>query len=121
MRPRQVSQTYHPKPTVQRAQNKEKGTHSGCNVLIPCFSEIAPVIKGRTALPACPKPAIQPIELVRIQRGRMRPVWFMAMGYMGPSRMPTMDMATALPIKEGTNQMVRSRLSAEENQAAANI
>lgn len=114
MRPFKVSQTFHPESIDQREQsNEKKGTHSGCKVLIPCFSEIAPVIKGKIALPACPKPAIQPIELVRIQRGKMRPVWFMAMGYMGPSRTPMIDMATALPIRDGTNQMVRSRLSAK--------
>lgn len=54
-----------------------------------------PVMNGKTALPACPKPAIQPIELVRIYRGRILPAWFIAIGYMGPRRAPTIDTATA--------------------------
>jgi len=85
-------------------------THSGWRLLIPWRDAMAPVMNGRNALPAWPKPAIQPIEPVKIHRGRTREAWFMTMGYIGPSRTPTMDTATALPMSEGTSQMVISKL-----------
>ena len=56
------------------------GTYSGCKPLIPVFDAIVPVMNGRTAEPACPKPAIQPIDPVRRRGGRMRPAWFMTIG-----------------------------------------
>lgn len=90
--------------------NADAGTYRGCRLLMPCFCEIAPVIKGRMALPACPKPAIQPIDPVRIQRGRMREAWFMAIGYIGPSKAPMIDTAIAFPTSDGTNQMTSSSL-----------
>lgn len=87
-----------------------RDAHSGCKLLIPNLDEIAPVMNGRTALPAWPKPAIQPMDPVRIHRGRTRPAWFIAIGYMGPRRTPTSETATAFPMSEGTNQITNSRL-----------
>lgn len=67
-------------------------THSGCKLLIPVLDAMAPVKNGKSAEPACPKPAIQPIDPtscgfqftilgiidtrlpVRSQPGRMRAV-----------------------------------------------
>jgi len=46
--------------------------HKGCKLPIPTLEAIAPVKKGKRALPACPNPAIQPIDSVSIQRGRTR-------------------------------------------------
>jgi len=39
-------------------------THRGCRVQIPAFWASAPVIRGSTAEPVCPNPAIHPIEPV---------------------------------------------------------
>lgn len=44
----------------------------GCKAVIPTLLAIAPVTNGKMALPACPKPAIQPIDAVKIQGGRIR-------------------------------------------------
>ena len=95
---------------VKRQMKEQERSYSGCKLLIPNLDDRAPVMNGRTALPAWPNPAIQPIAPVRIQRGRTRPVWFMVMGYIGPSSMPTNETATASPMREGTNQTVSSRL-----------
>lgn len=90
--------------------NENRKTHNGWRLLIPCFEEIAPVRKGSAALPAWPNPAIQPMEPVRSHLGRTRPAWFIAMGYIGPKRSPTMETATAPPIREGTSQITSSSL-----------
>jgi hypothetical protein len=81
---------------------------------MPCLSEIAPVRKGRRALPAWPNPAIQPMEPVKIHGGRMRDAWFIAIGYMGPRRRPMIETTTALPIRDGTNQITKSKLGDEK-------
>jgi hypothetical protein len=52
---------------------KARIAYNGCRALIPVFDAMAPVMNGKTALPACPNPAIQPIDPVRSQRGRTRP------------------------------------------------
>ena len=46
--------------------------HNGCKHHIPTLEAITPVKKGKKALPACPNPAIQPIDSVNIHRGRIR-------------------------------------------------
>ena len=63
-----------------RSTNAIEFAHTGCRVLIPLFDAIAPVMNGRTAEPACPKPAIHPIDAVRRRGGRIRAAWFMTMG-----------------------------------------
>lgn len=55
---------------------------------MPTLLAMAPVIKGSTALPACPKPEIQPIAGVSIHLGMTRPDWFIAIGYIGPVECP---------------------------------
>jgi hypothetical protein len=67
-------------------------------------------MKGIAALPAWPKPAIQPIEPVRIHLGSIRPAWFMAMGYIGPRSIPIIETATAPPMRDGTSQTTSSSL-----------
>ena len=67
-------------------------------------------MNGSNALPACPNPAIHPIEPVSSHRGSTRRAWFIARGYIGPSSMPTRETATASPTREGTNQMTSSSL-----------
>lgn len=89
---------------------RHTNTYRGCKLLMPALDANAPVMNGRTADPAWPKPAIQPIEPVSSHRGRMRLAWFMAMGYMGPRKTPTMETATAPPIREGVNQTISSSL-----------
>jgi hypothetical protein len=85
-------------------------THSGCKLLIPNLDAKAPAINGSAALPACPNPAIQPTEAVRIHGGSRRLAQFMMIGYIGPRNRPTKDTATASPMRDGTNQMTNSRL-----------
>ena len=55
-------------------------TYNGCKLLILVLCASAPVIRGRTALPACPKPAIHPMDGVVSHAGRMRAAWFIAIG-----------------------------------------
>ncbi len=55
-------------------------TYTGCNEAIPALEAIAPVINGIQADPAWPTPAIQPIEPVKSERGRILAVWFMTRG-----------------------------------------
>ena len=52
-------------------KTERKKTYKGCRLSIPFFEAIAPVINGINALPAEPNPAIQPMEPVRIRRGRI--------------------------------------------------
>jgi hypothetical protein len=42
--------------------NRDHHTHKGCKELIPVFDAIAPVMKGKSAEPTEPNPAIHPIE-----------------------------------------------------------
>jgi hypothetical protein len=77
---------------------------------MPCLSAIAPVRKGRRALPADPNPAIQPTAPVKIHGGRIRDDWFITIGNIGPRRRPVIETATALPMRDGTNQITNSRL-----------
>lgn len=88
----------------------KRGIHRGCRLLIPALLAIAPVMKGNAADPVCPSPAIQPIQPVSSQRGRTRPDWFITIGYIGPSRMPTSETATAPPMRDGTSHTTSSRL-----------
>lgn len=67
-------------------------------------------MKGRTAEPACPAPAMYPEQAVMSQRGRMVVEWFMRMGNIGPRRRPTKETATAFSMSEGTTQTVISSL-----------
>ncbi|KAI4520811.1 hypothetical protein K525DRAFT_257240, partial [Schizophyllum commune Loenen D] len=55
-------------------------TKNGCKLLILVLCASAPVIRGRTALPACPKPAIHPMDGVISHAGRIRAAWFIAIG-----------------------------------------
>jgi hypothetical protein len=84
-------------------------------LLIPALLAIAPVMKGNAADPACPSPAIQPMQPVSSQRGKIRPASFITMGYIGPSRTPTSETATAPPIRDGTNHTTSSRLGVIES------
>jgi len=42
-------------------------TNNGCKLLMPTLDANAPVMNGRTADPACPNPAIHPIDRVNNQ------------------------------------------------------
>ena len=88
----------------------KQGIYSGCKLLIPALLAIAPVRKGNAADPVCPSPAIQPMQPVSSQRGRIRPDSFITMGYIGPSRTPMSETATAPPIRDGTSHTTSSRL-----------
>ena len=66
--------------TFTRNTNDFVNTYRGCRLLIPTLEASAPVMNGKTADPACPKPAIQPIDPVRSQGGSTRPAWFITMG-----------------------------------------
>jgi hypothetical protein len=88
----------------------EQGIYSGCRLLIPVLLAIAPVRNGNAADPVCPSPAIQPMQPVSNQRGRIRPDWFITMGYIGPSRTPMSETATAPPIRDGMSHTMSSRL-----------
>lgn len=55
-------------------------TYTGCSEAIPALEAIAPVMNGMHADPAWPTPAIQPIEPVKSERGRILAVWFMTRG-----------------------------------------
>ena len=81
------------------AVKKAEVTHSGCKLTIPNFCARAPVMKGKSAEPANPKLAIQPIEPVSSQGGMRRPVSFIRIGYMGPRTNPTKETATASPMR----------------------
>jgi hypothetical protein len=114
-----------PKPTAQREvpssklayshqhashESIKQGIYSGCRLLIPVLLAIAPVRKGNAADPVCPSPAIQPMQPVSSQRGRIRPDSFITMGYIGPSRTPMSETATAPPIRDGTSHTTSSSL-----------
>ena len=75
-------------------------------------------MKGSAADPVCPNPAIQPMQGVSNQRGRMRPDSFITMGYIGPSRTPMSETATAALIREGTSQTTSSRLASNVSAGA---
>jgi hypothetical protein len=42
--------------------HRRNKTHNGCKLLIPVLDAIAPVKNGKSAEPACPNPAIQPMD-----------------------------------------------------------
>lgn len=86
------------------------GIYSGCRLLIPVLLAIAPVRKGNAADPVCPSPAIQLMQPVSSQRGRIRLDSFITMGYIGPSRTPMSETATAPPIRDGTSHTTSSSL-----------
>jgi hypothetical protein len=88
----------------------KQGIYNGCRLLIPVLLAIAPVTKGNAADPVCPSPAIQPMQPVSSQRGRIRPASFITMGYIGPSTTPTSETATAPPMRDGTSHTMSSRL-----------
>ena len=50
------------------------------------------------------------MQPVSSQRGRIRPDSFITMGYIGPSKTPMNETATAPPIRDGTNHTTSSRL-----------
>jgi hypothetical protein len=50
------------------------------------------------------------MQPVSSQRGRIRPDSFITMGYIGPSRTPMSETATAPPIRDGTSHTTSSRL-----------
>ena len=77
---------------------------------MPNFDAKAPVMNGNTAEPAWPHAAIHPIAPVSSQRGKIREASFIKIGYIGPSRTPTIETATAPPTREGTNQTTSSSL-----------
>ena len=119
-----------PKPTVQQEVPSlklayshqhasqdliKKGNYNGCRLFIPLLLAIAPVRKGNAADPVCPSPAIQLMQPVSSQRGRIRPDSFITIGYIGPSRTPMSETATAPPIKDGTNHTTSSRLVVNES------
>lgn len=85
-------------------------TNIGGKLLMVVLCEIAPVMKGNKALPACPNPAIQPIEPARSHCGRIRAASFIATGYQGARTSPRNDAAIAPPTTDGTNHMVSSKL-----------
>ena len=55
------------------------------------------------------------MQPVRSQRGRIRPDSFITMGYIGPSRTPMRETATAPPIRDGTSHTTSSRLVVVES------
>ena len=85
-------------------------THKGCKLLTPNLEAMAPVMKGRSAEPVWPRPAIQPTAPERSQCGIRRAVLFMTIGYIGPKTRPMRETATAFPISDGTHQIVISNL-----------
>jgi hypothetical protein len=95
----------------------KRGIYRGCRLLIPALLAIVPAMKGNAADPVCPSPAIQPMQAVSSQRGRIRPDWFMTMGYIGPRRTPMSETATAPPIRDGTSHTTSSRLGVIESGA----
>jgi hypothetical protein len=119
-----------PKGVVRKREDAHRSsdTYKGCNALSPYRFAKAPVMNGKTADPACPKAATQPVERlvrsltridddfvspiepVRIFCGSTRPAWFMHRGYIGPRRTPTNETATAFPMSDGTNQTTSSSL-----------
>lgn len=110
---RQLSVTIHQLSViVHLCPNTRKRTHTGCKTLIPALDAIAPVTNGKNADPACPDPAIQPMQPERSQGGKIRREWLITSGYMGPRSMPTPDTATAPPTSEGTSQTTISSLLA---------
>ena len=70
-------------------------------------------MKGEIALPACPNAPIHPMAPVRMLGGMSLEQVFMAMGYIGARKRPMKAAAMALPMREGTNQMMRSMLGWE--------
>ena len=89
-----------------------ENTHKGCKLSIPKFEAIAPVINGRRALPPAPQATIHPTVPFTRWRGRTCAVWFIAMGYIGPKRMPITETEIAPAVKEGTSQTINWKLSA---------
>lgn len=65
-----------------------KGTYRGCSEPIPYCDATTPVMKGRIAEPACPRPAIHPTEPVTSHCGNTFVVCDMTRGYIGPMNNP---------------------------------
>lgn len=63
-------------------------TSSGCKITIPDLEAMAPVMNGSKAEPACPHPAIHPIDPVRSQRGSTRPAWGGSGGFIMVEQQP---------------------------------
>ena len=89
---------------------KKKITYKGCKLSIPKFEAIMPVMKGRRTLPPAPQAAIHPTVPFTRWRGRTRAVWFIAIGYIGPKRIPITVTETAAAVKEGTSQTINWKL-----------
>lgn len=68
-------------------------------------------MNGRTADPLIPRAAIQPTALDMSHGGTRSAVLFITIGYTGPRKSPIKETATASPTKEGTIQIMISRLS----------
>jgi hypothetical protein len=85
-------------------------TDSGGKHSMPVFCAMLPVRNGKSALPACPKAAIHPIEGGSNQGGMIRAAKFIAIGYHGPKTNPRKAAAIPLPVTDGTNQMTNPRL-----------
>ena len=83
-------------------------------------------MNGSNAEPACPHPAIQPIDPVdadlkklryinaentpvNSQGGNILPAWFMVVGYIGPNIIPMKAIAMAPPTSDGTNHTTNSK------------
>ena len=69
--------------------------------------------RTRKSSPSCRQyatPAIQPTAPVRIAGGNSRPEWFIKIGYIGPKKSPTKEIAMAFSTRESTSQMVNCSL-----------
>ena len=78
--------------------------------MTPNLDAIAPVMKGTTAVPAWPKPAIHPMAPDISQCGTRRPVIIITIGYIGPRKTPIKETETAFATSDGTSQIVISSL-----------
>lgn len=60
-----------PHEYLQPRISYKSNTHNGCKLVIPNRDARRPVRNGSTADPACPIPAMYPMQPVRIQRGNI--------------------------------------------------
>lgn len=86
------------------------GTHKGCSDPMPNFEASRPVKNGSTADPAWPTPPIHPTPPVKSHFGMISPDCLIRIGYMGPSRRPMNETASAFSSRDGTTQTVTSSL-----------
>lgn len=88
-----------------------KNTYKGGKLWMLLFCAPIPVINGKKALPACPKPAIHPIDGASSHGGMILAAKFIPIGYHGPSINPRNAAANAFPTTEGTNHITNSILN----------